>query len=69
MSRIRKILEEYKDRNLQRKWSYELAALATKQEKQNVWLYTNEIILWFSEGKYVMKAYDLKMRMGEPDRC
>ena len=25
----------------------------------------NEMILWFSEGRYVMKALDLKNRMGQ----
>ena len=29
----------------------------------------NEMVLWFSEGKYVMKALDLKLRLGSPDRC
>ena len=37
----------------------------TKQgEKQKCLDLCNEIILWFSEGKYVMKAYDLKNENG-----
>ena len=61
-----RILEEYKDQEFTEKWSYELAALYYKAgEKQKCLDLCNEIILWFSEGKYVMKSYDLKMRMGE----
>ena len=58
--------QEYKEQEFTEKWSYELAALYYKAgEKQKCLDLCNEIILWFSEGKYVMKAYDLKMRMGE----
>ena len=61
-----RILEEYKEEEFTEKWSYELAALYYKAgEKQKCLDLCNEIILWFSEGKYVVKAYDLKMRMGE----
>ena len=61
-----KILEEYKELEFTEKWSYELAALYYKAgEKEKSLELCNEIILWFSEGKYVMKAYDLKQRMGE----
>lgn len=61
-----KILEEYEEHEFTEKWSYELAALYYKAgEKEKSLELCNEIILWFSEGKYVMKAYDLKQRMGE----
>ena len=61
-----RILEEYKEQEFTEKWSYELATLYYKAgEKQKCLDLCNEIILWFSEGKYVMKSYDLKMRMGE----
>ena len=61
-----RILEEYKEQEFTEKWSYELAALYYKAgEKQKCLDLCNEIILWFSEGKYVMKSSDLKMRMGE----
>lgn len=61
-----RILEEYKDREFTEKWSYELATLYYKAgDKEKCLDICNEIILWFSEGKYVMKALDLKMRMGE----
>ena len=61
-----KILEEYKDREFTEKWSYELATLYYKAgDKERCLDLCNEIILWFSEGKYVTKTLDLKMRMGE----
>ena len=61
-----KILEEYKENEFTEKWSYDLAASYYKAgEKEKSLELCNEIILWFSEGKYVMKAYDLKQRMGE----
>ena len=61
-----KILEEYKEHEFTEKWSYELATFYYKAgEKEKSLELCNEIILWFSEGKYVMKAYDLKQRMGE----
>lgn len=61
-----RILEEYKEQEFTEKWSYELAVLYYKAgDKEKCLDLCNEIILWFNEGKYVMKAYDLKMRMGE----
>ncbi len=52
-------------RNLPRKWSYELAKLYYQDgDKEKCLELCNEIILWFNEGKYVMKAMDLKQRMG-----
>lgn len=61
-----KSLEEYKDREFTEKWSYELATLYYKAgDKERCLDLCNEIILWFSEGKYVTKTLDLKMRMGE----
>ena len=61
-----RILEEYKEQEFTEKWSYELATLYYKAgEKQKCLDLCTEIILWFSEGKFVMKAYDLKLRMGE----
>ena len=59
------ILEEYKEKEFTEKWSYELAMLYYQAgEKDKCLELCNEIILWFSEGGYVMKALDLKMRMG-----
>lgn len=60
-----KILEEYKEKEFTERWSYELAKLYYKaNEKEKCLDLCNEIILWFSEGKYVMKALELKMRLG-----
>ncbi len=59
------ILEEYKEKEFTEKWTYELAKLYYKAgNKEKCLELCNELILWFSEGTYVMKAYDLKMRMG-----
>ncbi len=59
------VLEEYKSREFTEKWSYELAKLYYRAgQKEKAEDICNEMILWFSEGNYVMKAYDLKMRMG-----
>ena len=61
-----KILEEYKEKEFTERWSYELAKLYYQNgETQKCLDVCNEMILWFSEGKYVMKALDLKNRMGQ----
>ena len=55
------ILEELKRRDYQEEWAYELAylyhrvGLATKCVEE-----CDDIILWFGEGPYVMKAMELK---------
>ena len=60
-----KILEEYKEKEFTERWSYELAKLYYKAgDKEKCLDLCNEIVLWFSDGKYVLKALDLKMRMG-----
>lgn len=56
------ILEEYKDREYTERWVYELARLYKKAGKQNKCIDTcDDLILWFGEGKYVIKAMELKM--------
>ncbi len=56
------VLEEMKKRDYREKWAYELAylyhriGLATKCVEE-----CDELILWFGEGKYVIKAMELKM--------
>ncbi len=56
------VLEEMKRKEYQEKWAYELAylyhrvGLATKCVEE-----CDELILWFGEGKYVIKAMELKM--------
>lgn len=56
------VLEELKKRDYREKWAYELAylyhriGLSTKCVEE-----CDELILWFGEGKYVIKAMELKM--------
>lgn len=56
------VLEELKRRDYREKWAYELAylyhrvGLATRCVEE-----CDELILWFGDGKYVMKAMELKM--------
>ena len=59
------VLEEYKEKEFTEKWTYELAKLYYKAgNKEKCLEICDELILWFNEGTYVMKALDLKMRMG-----
>lgn len=60
-----RILEEYKEREYTEKYAYELALLYYKSgQREKAIEACNEMILWFSEGSYVIKALDLKQRMG-----
>ena len=60
-----KVLEDYKEKEFTEKWSYELAKLYYQDgDKEKCLELCNEIILWFNEGNYVLKAMDLKQRMG-----
>ena len=60
-----RILEEYKEKEFTERWSYELAKLYYKAgDMQKCLDLCNEMILWFNDGTYVMKALDLKQRMG-----
>ncbi len=58
-----KILNEYKMHEYQEKWAYELAARYDEAglSKECV-RECDELILWFSEGKYVAKALELKQK-------
>ena len=55
------VLEEFKKRDYREKWAYELAylyhriGLSTKCVEE-----CDEMFLWFGEGKYVVKALELK---------
>lgn len=58
------ILEEYKSREYQEQWAYELATLYYKEGMISKCVEEcDDLILWFSEGEYVMKAMELKMRI------
>ncbi len=56
------VLEEFKRRDYREKWGYELAylyhriGLSTRCVEE-----CDELILWFSDGRYVKKAMELKM--------
>lgn len=57
------LLEEYKDREYTERWAYELAKLYSKAKmKERCIQECDDLILWFSDGKYVMKAMELKMK-------
>ena len=60
-----RILEDYKEKEFTERWSYELAKLYYQNGDTKKCLdLCYEMVLWFSDGKYVMKALDLKSRMG-----
>ena len=60
-----KILEEYKEKEFTERWSYELAKMYYQNgDTQKCLALCDEMVLWFSDGKYVIKALDLKNRMG-----
>ncbi len=57
------ILEEYKEREYTERWAYELAKLYSQDGNIDACVETcDDLILWFSEGPYVMKAMELKRR-------
>ena len=57
------ILEEYKSREYTERWAYELARLYAKAGMKDKCIEEcDDLILWFSEGKYVTKAMELKMK-------
>lgn len=58
-----KILEEYKEREYTERWAYELANLYSKAGYTDKCVEAcDDMILWFSEGKYVLKAMELKRK-------
>lgn len=55
------VLEELKQHDYTAKWAYELAELYHKAGNETKCVEECEgIILWFVDGKYVLKAYELK---------
>ena len=55
------VLEEYKNREYTERWVYELAKLYKRADKKNKCIeICDDLILWFGEGKYVLKAMELK---------
>ena len=60
------ILEEYRSHEYDERWSYELACLYEEAGQiENCIEECDELILWFSEGEYVAKAMELKMKYQE----
>ncbi len=60
------ILEEYKSHEYDEHWSYELACLYDEAGMIDRCIEEcDELILWFSEGEYVIKAMELKMKHQE----
>lgn len=58
------ILEEYKSREYQEQWAYELAELYYQDGMLSKCVEEcDDLILWFSEGEYVLKAMKLKMKI------
>ncbi|MDD3338281.1 MAG: hypothetical protein PHS82_05415 [Lachnospiraceae bacterium] len=59
------ILEEYKSREYTEEWAFELAKLYQKAGMKDKCVEEcDDIILWFSEGTYVNRAMELKMKFG-----
>ena len=59
------ILQEYKEKEYTERWSYELARLYAKAGMKEACMEEcDDLILWFSEGKYVTKAMELKTKYG-----
>lgn len=56
------VLEELKRHDYREKWAYELAYLYHRVGLESKCVEEcDEMILWFGEGRYVLKAYELKM--------
>ena len=57
------ILEQYKSKEYTERWAYELASLYDRMgEKDKCVEECDDLILWFSEGRYVAKAMELKKK-------
>lgn len=63
LSALINILEAYADVEMDERWQYELAKLYHEAgETDKCVEMCDKIILWFSQGKYVTKAMELKMK-------
>ena len=57
------ILQEYKAKEYTERWAYELARLYARAGMKEACIEEcDDLILWFSEGRYVTKAMELKMK-------
>ena len=60
------ILEEYKSHEYDERWAYELACLYEEAGQIDRCIEEcDELILWFSEGEYVVKAMEMKLKYQE----
>ena len=58
------ILRTYKDREYTERWAYELARLYHQNgQDERCVSECDDMILWFSQGKYVLRAMDLKRQI------
>ena len=58
------ILRTYKDREYTERWAYELARLYHQNgQDERCVAECDDMILWFSQGKYVLRAMDLKRQI------
>lgn len=58
------ILEEYKEKEYTEKWAYELAKLYKKAgDAQKCVEECDDLVLWFRQGPYVIKALELKQTL------
>lgn len=57
------LLKEFKEHEYSERWAYELARCYAKNgQTERCVEECDDMILWFSEGKYVIKAMELKMK-------
>lgn len=60
------VLEEYKNKEYTEKWAYELAKLYQRAEMPDKCVEAcDDLALWFHNGKYVIKALELKKNYAE----
>ena len=60
------ILEKHKEREMTERWSYELAKLYYKAgDYDKCSEVCDDLAIWFREGKYVIRALELKMQFAE----
>ncbi len=58
------ILEDYKEKEYTEKWAYELANLYYKAgEYEKCVEECDDLVLWFRQGKYVIRALELKRKL------
>ena len=59
-----KVLEAYRESEFTERWAYELACLYKEHgDTEKCVRLCDDMILWFSEGKYVTRAMELKMKL------